>query len=100
MLVKMRNAKWFRFAMMCVCMALFGSCLMLSASAVDTSDPTPVEAAQQVFSTMHESLNFTTILGVIAVALGAAVAVFLGWWAIRKVTRMIMNAFSKGKVSV
>lgn len=100
MLVKVRNSKAFKIVIMCLCMLVVGSCVCVGAFAGDVTDPTPVDAAKQVFDTMHESLNFTTILGVVAVALGASVAVFLGWWAIRKVSRMIMNAFSKGKVSV
>lgn len=100
MLQKMKNAKWFKFALMCLSMLLVGSCFCLSAFAADTSEPTPAEAAQQVFESMHSQLNFTTILSIVAVALGAALAIFLGWWAIRKVSKMVMNAFSKGKVSV
>lgn len=81
--------------LMIVCCSVLPTCF-----AAEVTDVSPADAGKQVFDSMHEVLNFTTILSVIAVALGAALAIFLGWWAIRKVSRMVMNAFSKGKVSV
>ena len=87
----------FMVAMMC--------CVMLvpMASAVNgtaTSEPTPAEAATQVFNAIHAQLNFTVILEVIAVALGAALSIYLGWWAIRKISRMVFGAFERGRVRV
>lgn len=85
-----------------ICMSLMVVCcsVLPTCFAADVSDVSPADAGKQVFESMHEVLNFTTILSIIAVALGASLAIFLGWWAVRKVSRMIMNAFSKGKVSV
>ena len=60
----------------------------------------PEEAATQVFNTLITQLNFETVLAVIGVGLGAAVGIFLGWWAIRKVSGMTFKAFRKGKVSI
>ena len=60
----------------------------------------PDAAATQVFGMLTEQINFTTILSVISVALAAAVAIFLGWWAIRKVAGMVFTAFRKGKVKI
>ena len=95
------NAKAKKLSALAMCLTV-GACSMIPmASAVDTvTDKTPADCATEVFNTMHSVLNFTTILEVIAVALSAALAIFLGWWAIRKVARMVLNAFSRGKVSV
>ena len=60
----------------------------------------PEAAATEVFNSLITSLNFETVLSVIGVGLGAAVSIFLGWWAIRKVSGMVFKAFRKGKVSV
>lgn len=60
----------------------------------------PEEAATQVFNTLVTQLNFETVLAVIGVGLGAAVGIFLGWWAIRKVSGMTFKAFRKGRVSI
>ena len=98
------NSKLKRILCICGCLLVFANLLCVSAfaaPAADTvSEPTPAEAAQEVFNTMHGTFNFTNILSIIGVALGAALAIFIGWWAIRKVSKMVMNAFSKGKVSV
>lgn len=64
------------------------------------SDVAPQEAAQQIFGFMSKQLNFTTILSVLGVVIGAALAMVLGWWAIRKISRALMKAFTKGKLSV
>lgn len=95
------NRKFKKLFAICTCFMIVACSMIPMASAVDTVvDKTPAECATEVFNTMHSVLNFTTILEVIAVALAAALAIFLGWWAIRKVARMVLNAFSRGKVSV
>ena len=84
-------------------MSLMMCCVMLvpmASAAETTSEPTPSEAATQVFEAIHSQLNFTTILSVISVALGAALTIYLGWWAIRKVSRMVFGAFERGRVRV
>lgn len=60
----------------------------------------PDAAATEVFVMLNEQINFSTILSVIGVALGAAVGIFLAWWAVRKVSGMVFNAFRKGKVKI
>lgn len=92
---KVKKVMGITMAIMCL-----ASCFIVGCSATDVTEPTPVSAATTVFQTLHESLNFTTILSVIGVALGAGVGIFLGWWAIRKVLRVVMSAFKKGKISV
>ena len=95
------NAKIKKVFATAMCLMVVGCTMVPMACAADTVvDKTPAECATQVFESMHSVLNFTTILEVIAVALSAALAIFLGWWAIRKVARMVLNAFSRGKVSV
>lgn len=100
---KLQNSKLKKVFAVCMCLLVCCSSLVPMAFAADgtaVSDPTPKEAATQIFDSIYAELNFTTILSVLGVAIGAALAVFLGWWSIRKVTRMVMNAFSKGKVSI
>lgn len=86
-------------SVICAVMVLVMSCV--TAFAVDTSgtaDPvSPDGAAKQVFDIVKTQMNLTTILSVLGVALLAALGMVLGWWAIRKVYRMLLNAFTKGK---
>lgn len=64
------------------------------------TDVSPDEAASQVFTMMAEQLNFTTILAVLGVVIGAALAMVLGWWAIRKIAGALMRAFKSGKFKI
>lgn len=102
MLVKIRNSKALKVLMMCLCMLLVVSCFCLSAFAasIETSDPAVDQAAIEVFNSVHNSVNFDTVLTVLGVALGSCVAMFICWWAVRKVSRMVIKAFTKGKISV
>ena len=95
------NPKVKKFGALFMCMMICCSMFCVSAFAADAvTEPTPSEAATQVFETIHAQLNFTTILSVIAVALSAALSIYLGWWAIRKVSRMVFGAFERGRVRV
>lgn len=64
------------------------------------SDVAPDAAAREIFGVMSQQLNFTTILSVLGVVILAALAMVLGWWAIRKVSMSLMKAFTKGKLSI
>lgn len=94
------NPKVKKFGARLMCIMICCCMFCLSAFAADVTEPTPSEAATQVFETIHAQLNFTTILSVIAVALSAALSIYLGWWAIRKVSRMVFGAFERGRVRV
>lgn len=77
------------------------SCVTCFAADGETvTDVAPDEAARQIFTVMAEQLNFTTILGVLAVVIGAALAMVLGWWAIRKIAGALMKAFKSGKFKI
>ncbi len=98
------NPKVKKFGALLMCMMICCSMFVVMACAADgttvTTDLTPTEAATEVFNTIHAQLNFRTILDVIAVALSAALSIYLGWWAIRKVARMVFGAFERGRVRV
>lgn len=82
---------------------VFGSAMMIpfvSATGEGLTDVAPSEAASQVFGFMRQQLNFTTILSVLGVVIGAALAMVLGWWAIRKIAKALMSAFKGGRLSV
>lgn len=86
---------------------VFALCIMaiscVTCFAVDgetVTDISPDNAAKQVFGMMAEQLNFTTILAVLGVVIGAALAMVLGWWAIRKIAGALMKAFKSGKLKI
>lgn len=53
-----------------------------------------------VIEALQNQISVSTVVGVLAVAAGAAVGLAFMWWGVRKLTRVLMSAFKKGKVSL
>lgn len=53
-----------------------------------------------VLSTLQAQISVGTIVEVLAVTAGACVGLAFMWWGVRKLTRALMSAFKKGKVSL
>lgn len=52
-----------------------------------------------VLSAITDQISVTTVIAVIAGAIGAAIGLVFMWWGVRKLIRVIMSAFRKGKLS-
>ena len=59
-----------------------------------------VSAVQTVFTDVTGTINIGNIVSILAIVVGACVGLVLMWFGIRKVIRIIMGAFRKGKISV
>lgn len=57
------------------------------------------EAATQVVGFLSGDLNLATVLSVIGVGIASSLGLFVGWWAVRKIVKMLVKAFKGGKVS-
>lgn len=55
---------------------------------------------QSVLTALQGQISVSTVVGVLAVAAGAAVGLAFMWWGVRKLTRVLMSAFKKGRVSL
>lgn len=55
---------------------------------------------QSILETLQSQISVTTVVGVLGIAAGAAVGLAFMWWGVRKLTRVLMSAFKKGKVSL
>ena len=53
-----------------------------------------------VLTTLQSQISVGTIVEVLAVAAGACVGLAFMWWGVRKLTKALMGAFKKGKVSI
>ena len=53
-----------------------------------------------MISAVTEQISVATIVEVLAYAAGISIAMVFVWWGVRKVARMIMAAFKKGKLSL
>lgn len=67
---------------------------MDAAAVISTTD------FQSVITALQNQISVSTVVGVLAVAAGAAVGLAFMWWGVRKLTRVLMGAFKKGKVSL
>ena len=53
---------------------------------------------QSVLTAMTSQVSVTTVIGVIAGVVGAAIALVFMWWGVRKLARTLMAAFRSGKL--
>lgn len=53
-----------------------------------------------VIDALQGQISVATIVEVLVVAAGVAVGLAFMWWGVRKLTRVLMSAFKKGKVSL
>ena len=53
-----------------------------------------------IISAMTGQISVSTVVGVIATAIGAGIGLVFMWWGGRKAVRTLMAAFRKGKVSM
>ena len=54
----------------------------------------------ELVTILQNQVSVSTVVGVIASILAVCVGFAFFWWAVRKVIRMLMSAFKKGKVTV
>ena len=52
-----------------------------------------------VLTAITAQISVTTVIGVVAGAIGAAIGLVFMWWGVRKLIRVLMAAFRKGKLS-
>lgn len=65
-------------------------------------DVTAITSADfsSVLTTLQGQISVSTVVEVLAVAAGAAVGLAFMWWGVRKLARVLMAAFKKGKISL
>lgn len=72
-----------------------GGVLQGSASTAITST-----SFSSVIDAVKAQISVSTVVEVLAYAAGIAVALVFMWWGVRKVSRIIMGAFRKGRLSL
>ena len=55
---------------------------------------------QPILNKVTEYISVSNIVAVLAAVTAGAIALVFLWWGIRKVVRMLMSAFRKGRLSV
>lgn len=59
-----------------------------------------IAAASGLFGQVTQVVNFTNIAKVLAIGLGAVLGIWLAWWGLRKLVRMIIKVLEKGRISL
>lgn len=61
---------------------------------------TPIDSTawQSVLDAMTAQISVSTVVGVIAAAVGAGIGLVFMWWGVRKLTKVLMGAFRSGKL--
>ncbi len=76
-----------------MCMTMLAPAAFAEGEVITASD-----AATQVVGFLTGDLTLGTILGVLGIGFGVSIGLFVGWWAVRKIVKMVVKAFSSGKV--
>lgn len=65
-------------------------------------ETTPVASSNfmGVINALTSQISVSTIVEVLTVGAGIAVGLAFMWWGVRKLTRILMAAFKKGRVSL
>ena len=68
---------------------------------IASSTPTAIgwSDLSDVLTAITGQISVTTVIGVVAGAIGAAIGLVFMWWGVRKLIRVLMAAFRKGKLS-
>lgn len=104
-LQKFSNSKLGKIFAVVMTVLCIGSMFLVGASAETvtvnniTADEA-IDAAEGLFGTITGTLNFTNIAKVLGIGLAAVIGIWLAWWGVRKLTKMITKALTKGKLSL
>lgn len=81
--------------------ACSGGAVMLGSTITALAEDTEaVSAAKSLMDSATSTLNIGNIVAIVGAGIGAVIGLFLAWWGARKLVRMLMGAFKKGKVSL
>lgn len=94
-LIKRVGALFCAFAILAISMV---ACFADGATV--SSGAEAVSAIQTVFTNVTGTINISNVVAILGIVVGACVGLVLMWFGIRKVIKIIMGAFRKGKISV
>lgn len=55
---------------------------------------------ESVLTTIEGQISVESVVGVLGAAAGASIGLVFMWWGVRKVTRALMSAFRRGRISL
>lgn len=105
---KSKKAKKILAVVSAVVISLMSFCCLAFATDATTTVTSPadldgddaVAAAQTLFNQVAGVLNFANIAKVLGIGIAAVIGIWLAWWGLRKLVRMLVNVIRKGKLSL
>lgn len=91
------NRKVQKLGAVFMCMMICCATLMPMAFAVDgaaVSEPSYQEAATTIYDSVHAVINFNNILAILGVGIGGMSTLYLLWWGVRKVIKMLKSGLN------
>lgn len=77
-----------------MCLMICCSAIMPMCFAADVSEPSYAEAATTIYESVHNVVNFNNILAILGVGIGGMATLYLLWWGIRKVIKMLKSGLN------
>lgn len=81
------------------CFSVFASGTAATSPA-DMDVDQAVSAASTLFNKVAGTLNFASVAKVLSIGIGAAIGIYLAWWGLRKLVRMLTRVLERGKLSM
>ncbi len=88
-----------RILVMVMTVALVMAIMVVPAFAEGTTAITSSDF-QSVIDGISAQISVTSIVGVLGTVVASSIGLVFMWWGVRKVSRAVMGAFRKGKLSV
>ena len=79
------NPKAMKLVAMAMCLMVAMSLMTVIAAAEGEADMSAEQAATTIFEKITEQINVGAVVGVLAIGIGAGIALYFAWFAIRKV---------------
>lgn len=67
-------------------------------AALDVTSTVSYSQFSDVISAISAELNVGTVVAVLTAAIPVCIGLVFMWWGVRKVSRMLMGAFKKGRL--
>lgn len=77
--------------------------LCMAVSPAFATEPVATVGAEifdPVVDAITNQITPSSVVAIVAAVIGASIGLVFMWWAVRKVSRSVMGAFRKGKLSV
>lgn len=81
-------------ACLTMCLFVFGAGASSANEVVTMAPYAAIDAASDIFGQITQTVNFANIAKVLGIGLGAVLGIWLAWWGLRKLFRMLQGVIN------